>query len=138
MSRHEPSRIPNTPLLFVSVLLLGLMGPVVSFARWHDWDAMRWALKVLVWAATLATFLSLRREPGLLRWLRYVPWMALVITAFLSWIAFVKEEMTMEITVQIGWCLVVGGLFWVLRRRYPNHFSATAHPEHEPQAQPLE
>lgn len=127
--------MPNTPLLFVSVLLLGLMGPVVSFARWHNWDAMRWTLKILIWAVMLGMFLYQRREPRFLRWLRYVPWMTLSIIAFLSWIAFVTGEITTEITVQAGWCVVVGGLFLYLRRRYPNHFSATANPDSEPQPQ---
>jgi hypothetical protein len=135
MSRQEPSRIPNTPLLFVSMLLLGLMGPVVSFAQWHNWDAMRLTLKILIWSVMLGTFLYMRRESRLLRWLRYVPWMTLAIIAFLSWIAFITGEVTTEITVQVGWCLVVGGLFLFLRSRYPNHFSATANPDHEPQPQ---
>lgn len=128
--------MPNTPLLFVSVLLLGLNGPVVSFARWHNWDAMRWTLKISIWAVMLGALLYQRREPTLLRWLRYVPWMTIGIIAFLSWIAFVTGKITTEITVQAGWCLVVGGLFLHLRRRYPNHFSATANPDSEPQPEP--
>lgn len=133
MSREEPARIPNSPLLFVSVLFLALMGPVVSFARWHDWDAMRWMLKILSWLVTLGVLLYMRREPSLFRWLRFVPWMTLVVITFLSWIALTTGKITTEITVQIGWCLVVGGLFVILRRRYPGHFAATAYLDDEPQ-----
>jgi hypothetical protein len=96
---------------------------------------MRWTLKILIWAVMLGALLYHRREPTLLRWLRYVPWMTLGIIAFLSWIAFVTGEITTEITVQAGWCLVVGGLFLYLRLRYPNHFSATANPDSAPQPQ---
>jgi peptidoglycan/LPS O-acetylase OafA/YrhL len=122
MSRQEPTRIPNTPLLFVGVVLLGLMGPVASFARWHDWNPMKWTLKVLIWSMMLGACVYLRREPKFLCWLRYVPWMTFAIIAFLSWIAFVTGAITTEMTVQVSWCLVVGGLFWILRHRYPDHF----------------
>ncbi|MBX7210026.1 MAG: zinc ribbon domain-containing protein [Verrucomicrobiaceae bacterium] len=117
----------------MSVLLLGLIGPVVSFARWHNWDAMRWTLKILSWSLMLGALLYMRREPRLLSWLRFVPWMTLAIITFLSWIAFITGKITSEITVQVGWCLVVGGLFLTLRRRYPNHFSATAYLDYDPQ-----
>ncbi len=136
MSHKGPSRIADTPLLFLSVLLLGLMGPVISFARWHDWNAMRWTVKIFIWSMTLGTILHMRREPGVLRCLRFVPWMTLGIIAFLSWIAFTTGEITTEIIVQVGWCLVVGGLFLLLLHRYPNHFAVTACLDGEPQPMP--
>jgi peptidoglycan/LPS O-acetylase OafA/YrhL len=126
MSQQEPSKIPNTPLLFVSVLLLGLIGPVVSFDRWHSWDALRWTLKILIWSVMLGALLYHRRHPELLRWLRHAPWVAFSIIAFLAWIAVVKEKITTEIAVQVGWCTAVCGLFLFLRHRYPSHFSPDA------------
>jgi uncharacterized membrane protein YfcA len=124
-SAMKTSYIPSR-LAILSVVLLSFFGPVLAAGRWHEWDTLRWVVKVPGWllifvGCMLSIIYRLGRQ--LYRW---VPWVLLPLAAFLTWMQTCSPKATNEAYLPLYWSAIVGILFIVLRFTDPGFFTATA------------
>ncbi len=121
----KTSYIPSR-LAILSVVLLSLLGPVLSAGRWHEWDTLRWLLKVPGWLLFFVGCILTIIYPLGRRLYRRVPWVLLPFAAFLTWMQTLSPKASNEDYLPLYWSAIVGLLFIVLRFTDPGFFTATA------------